>query len=67
MKIAAIWDKVHWVIAPDGRKTAVLVDIQTWECILSALEDIEDGEEMQQQKSARETTVPWEILKRQLQ
>lgn len=35
-------DKVQFVVGSEGKPTAVLLDIATWERIIEALEDAED-------------------------
>jgi hypothetical protein len=35
-------DEIKYVVGPEGKPTAVLIDITTWERILDALEDAED-------------------------
>jgi len=35
-------DEIKYVVGSEGKPTAVLVDIATWERILDALEDAED-------------------------
>ncbi len=36
------WDSIRFVVGPDGRPTAVQVNIDVWQQIIAALEDVED-------------------------
>jgi hypothetical protein len=47
------------VINPDGKKSAVMVDLDVWEQITTMLEDLEDAEEMKQARTVHEETVYW--------
>ena len=46
MTIADILKLIKIVIDPDGHQTAVMVDLNVWEQIVTLLEDAEDGEEI---------------------
>lgn len=64
MTVAEILNSVKFVVSPDGRQSAVVVDLDVWEQIVTLLEDAEDAEEMKQARSVREETIPWNTAKR---
>lgn len=66
MTIAEILETVRFVVNPSGQKSAVMVDLDVWEEIVSILEDLEDAEEMKQAKMVREETTPWNVAKKDL-
>ena len=55
------------MINPDGKKSAVMVDLDVWEQITTMLEDLEDAEEMKQARTVHEQTVYWNAAKLELQ
>ena len=42
MTVAEILQSVQFIVGQEGKPTAVVLDIQTWETLLSMLEDVED-------------------------
>ena len=66
MTVADILEKVKFVISPTGKKSAVVVDLEIWEQIVTMLEDLEDAEEMKQMRAVSEETVPWNEVKKDL-
>jgi len=66
MTIAEILESVRFVVNPSGQKSAVMMDLDVWEEIVSILEDLEDAEEMKQAKMVSEETVPWDVAKKEL-
>ena len=66
MTVSEILEKVKFVINPNGKKSAVMVDLDVWEQIITMLEDLEDAEEMKQARTVHEETVPWNIAKKDL-
>ena len=54
MTVAEILEKVKFVINPSGKKSAVMVDLDVWEQIITMLEDLEDAEEIKQARSVGE-------------
>jgi hypothetical protein len=42
MTVAEILQSVQFIVGQEGKPTAVVLDIQTWEALLSVLEDVED-------------------------
>ncbi len=66
MTIADILNSIKLVIDPDGHQSAVMVDLDVWEQIVTLLEDTEDTEEMKQARSIKEETIPWKTAKKDL-
>ncbi len=66
MTIAEILKSVQFVVNPDGEKSAVMVNVDVWDEIVSMLEDIEDAEELKQAKMVHEESVPWEVVKKEM-
>jgi hypothetical protein len=66
MTVAEILEKVKFVVNPAGNKSAVVVDMDTWEQIVTMLEDFEDAEEVKQARTIREDTIPWSEAKKDL-
>jgi hypothetical protein len=66
MTIAEILETIRFVVNPSGEKSAVMVDLDVWEEIVSMLEDLEDAEEMKQAKMVHEETVPWNVARKEL-
>jgi PHD/YefM family antitoxin component YafN of YafNO toxin-antitoxin module len=57
---------VHYVVDSDGHKSAVLINLDVWEQILTLLEDLEDAEEIRRAREEDEETIPWEQVKANL-
>jgi hypothetical protein len=66
MSIADILNSVKFVVNPDGKQSAVVVDLDVWEQIVTILEDAEDGEEIKKARSIKEETIPWKTAKKEL-
>ena len=66
MTIAEILNSVKIVVNPDGHQSAVVVDLDVWEQIVTLLEDAEDAEEMKQARAVKEETIPWKTAKKEL-
>ncbi len=66
MTITDILNSVKFVVSLDGHQSAVVVDLDVWEQIVTLLEDIEDGEEMKQARTVKEETIPWKTVKKEL-
>jgi len=66
MTIAEILSSVKVVVNPDGHQSAVVVDINAWEEILTILEDTEDAEEIKRARSVKEESIPWKTAKKSL-
>lgn len=50
---------LHYLTDSQGQRTAVVVDIETWQDVIEALEDIEDAEEMRSARDEKDELVPW--------
>lgn len=46
MSDTALLQSVQYVVDTDGNKSAVLINLDVWEQILTLLEDLEDAEEI---------------------
>lgn len=66
MTLAEILKSVKFVVNPSGKKSAVMVDLDVWEQIVTMLEDLEDADEIKQKRAIREETVPWNVTKKDL-
>jgi hypothetical protein len=66
MTVTDILRSVKFVVNPDGRQSAVVVDLDIWEQIVTLLEDAEDAEEIKQARSIKEETIPWKTAKKDL-
>ncbi|HEY3473234.1 MAG TPA: hypothetical protein VGK56_01415 [Anaerolineales bacterium] len=66
MTVSDILNSVKFVVDPDGQQSAVVVDIEVWEEIVTLLEDAEDAEEIKKAHSVQEETIPWETVKKDL-
>jgi len=64
MTVAEILEKVKFGINPSGKKSAVVVDLDIWEEIVTMLEDAEDAEELKKSRVVREETIPWKEAKK---
>ena len=64
MTVAEILDSVKFVIDPNRLQSAVVVDIDVWEQIVTLLEDTEDAEEIEKARSLREETIPWKTTRK---
>ena len=49
-----------FVVDADGRRTEVLLHIEDYRALLSALEDVEDGRELERAIAEADETIPWE-------
>ncbi|MDL1909577.1 hypothetical protein FBQ81_02610 [Chloroflexi bacterium CFX6] len=66
MTVTDILNSVKFVVDPNGRHSAVVVDMNVWKQIVSILEDAEDAEEIKHARSVEEDTIPWKIAKKEL-
>jgi Mg2+/Co2+ transporter CorC len=66
MTVADILSSVKFVVNPDGQQSAVVVDLDVWEQIVTLLEDTEDAEEIKQMRSIKEEKIPWKTAKKEL-
>jgi PHD/YefM family antitoxin component YafN of YafNO toxin-antitoxin module len=60
----------RYITDADGKRTAVILDIATWERLLDELEDLEDIQAIYEAKQAlargEEELIPWEQVKAEL-
>ncbi|MCJ7583782.1 MAG: hypothetical protein MUO30_03300 [Anaerolineales bacterium] len=66
MTVADILNSVKFVVNRDGRQSAVVVNLDVWEQIVTLLEDSEDAEEIKQARAIKEETIPWKMAKKEL-
>lgn len=66
MSEMAFLQSVQFVVDSDGHKSAVLVNLDVWEQILTLLEDLEDAEEIRRAREEDEEIIPWEQVKADL-
>ena len=66
MSEMVLLQSVQFVVDSDGQKSAVLVNLDVWEQILTLLEDLEDAEEIRQAREEDEETIPWEQVRTEL-
>jgi hypothetical protein len=66
MTVADILKSVKYVVNPNGQQSAVVVDMDVWEQIITLLEDAEDAEEIKQARAVKEETIPWKTAKKEL-
>lgn len=66
MNNTTLLESVQYVIDAQGHKSAVLVNLDVWEQILTLVEDLEDAEELLRAKEQDEETIPWEKVKADL-
>ena len=66
MTVADILNSVKFVVNRDGRQSAVVVNLDVWEQIVTLLEDSEDAEEIKQARAIIEETIPWKTAKKEL-
>ena len=51
---------LHYLTNSQGQRTAVVVDIDAWNALIEALEDIEDAEEMTQARDEQDDLISWQ-------
>ncbi len=66
MTVADILNSVKFVVNPDGHQSAVVVDLDVWEQIVTLLEDAEDTEEIKKARAVKEETISWKTAKKEL-
>jgi len=65
MTIAEILNSVKFVVEPDGHQSAVVVNLEVWEQIVTLPEDAEDAEEVKQARTLKkEETISWKTAKK---
>ena len=63
MTITDILNSIKFVVDPGGHQSAVMVDLDVWEQIVTLLEDSEDAEEIKTAHAVKEETIPWKTEK----
>ena len=66
MTVADILNSVKFVVDPNGQQSAVVIDMEVWEQIVTLLEDTEDTEEIKKARSIKEETISWKKTKKDL-
>ena len=66
MTVAEILGAVKFVVDPNGHQSAVIVDLDVWEQIVTLLEDAEDADEIKKARTVKEGKVPWNVAKKDL-
>ena len=51
---------LRYLTDSQGQRTAVVVDIQTWNEVIEALEDVEDAEEMRLARDEKDELIRWQ-------
>jgi len=51
---------LQYLTDSQGRRTAVVMDIRTWNELIEALEDEEDAEEMRSARDEKDEQIPWQ-------
>jgi hypothetical protein len=64
MSISDLLSSVKFVVDPNGQQSAVVVDIEVWEEIVTLLEEAEDADEMKKARSVQEELIPWDTVKK---
>jgi PHD/YefM family antitoxin component YafN of YafNO toxin-antitoxin module len=59
MNVEQLLQSAQFVLDAEGRKRAVLLDWDTWEELLTFLEDLEDAEEIGRLRELDEETISW--------
>ncbi len=66
MSVNELLQKVHFVVDNGGNKTAVMLDYNDWEELITLLEDIEDAVELSRSINSEEDLIPWEQAQAEL-
>lgn len=66
MSMKELMAKTEFLVDAEGKKKAVVVEIELWEELLTLLEDMEDAAEIQQLRDAGEETIDWQQAKNEL-
>ena len=53
MTVTDILSSIKFVVSPDGHQSAVVVDLDVWEQIVTLLEDAEDAEEIKKARAVK--------------
>ena len=66
MSINDLLEKAQFVVDNGGNKTAVVLDYNDWEELMTLLEDIEDAIELSRSVDGDEELIPWEQAQAEL-
>ena len=66
MSVNELLQRVHFVVDNGGNRTAVVLDYEDWEELMTLLEDIEDAEELSRSADSEEELIPWEQAQTEL-
>ena len=50
---------LRYLTNDQGQRTAVVIDLETWNQIIEALEDIEDADELRLARDEDDEVAPW--------
>ena len=64
MTVTDILSSIKFVVSPDGHQSAVVVDLDVWEQIVTLLEDVEEIKKARAVKE--EETISWKTAKKEL-
>ena len=70
MTIYEMLRSVQFVVDESGKRTAAILDMQSWEAILSSLEEIEDVRLIRDRMEnwrTKEDWTPWDAFERELE
>lgn len=59
MTVTEILQSVQFIVGQEGKPTAVVLDIETWEALLSMLEDVEDVQLVRDRLNNWQTKEGW--------
>lgn len=62
MTVSEILQSVQFIVGQEGKPTAVVLDIEAWEALLSMLEDVEDVQLVRDRLSNWQTKEGWTRL-----
>jgi hypothetical protein len=60
-------EHIQFLVDADGHKRSVVLDLATWEELLTLLEDLEDAAEIRRLRELGEEVISWEQARGELQ
>ena len=66
MTVAELLHTARFLVDAAGKKTAVVLDVEAWEEILTLLEDLEDADELRRLHETDEEVISWDDAKQAL-
>jgi uncharacterized protein with ACT and thioredoxin-like domain len=66
MNTTQLLEKVQFIVDAKGNQSAVLLNIEDWEKLLSILEELEDSDDIINAKEENEEAISWEQAKSEL-